>query len=316
MKPPTQDGPTQWRSPMKGSESMSIRLVGRGRRAAAVLAAAVTVAALTVWPAGPASAVAAPRLVEVESAGGTEALKTAKAWCNDDEDVYGSGYYVRNGNGRVAINRVYIQHQLGYVEVEAQVTDEGLSTGWSMVAQAICGPRVEGLHRELKDIPKTTNRNQSARVECANGKAYGGGFIFTGSAGNVFVNRMVLDSSQSGVTVMGSVDNSVATAPSWGITVYVVCGPPAATMVRRQTATFEQSSSAQKDEDVQCLSGTQAHGAGLIVGITSASDLGNIVADQARITTPTLPVTSRVQAFENNSTSGTWYVRAQLICAT
>jgi hypothetical protein len=44
--------------------------------------------------------------------------------------------------------------------------------------------------------------------------------------------------------------------------------------------------------------------------------LGNIVVDQARITTPTLPFTSRVQAFENNSTSGTWYVRAQLICAT
>jgi hypothetical protein len=295
---------------------MNLRPGGHGRRALAALAVAAIVAALTVWHTGPASAVALPRLVEAESASSTAAVKSARAECNDDEDVYGSGYYVRNGNGKVAVNRVFIQHQMWYVEVEAQVTDAGLATAWSVVAQAICGPHVEGLHRELKDIPKSTNPSQSARVECASGQAYGGGFILTGATGNVFVNSVTLDSAHKGVTVSGTFDRS-ATMPAtgWGITAYAVCGPPAPVMELRQTEGFEQSSVSPKDEESQCQTGTRAHGAGMVAGAITASNLGNIVVDEMRITTPALPLTSRVQAFENNATSGRWWVQAQLICA-
>ncbi|MGN9911250.1 hypothetical protein ACTMTJ_27205 [Phytohabitans sp. LJ34] len=185
-----------------------------------------------------------------------------------------------------------------------------------MVAQAICGPHVEGMHRELKQVAKSTNRSQSARVECASGQAYGGGFFLDGAAGNAFVNSVVLDTAHKGVTVAATFDRS-ATIPAagWGITAYAVCGPPAPTMAMRQTQGFEQSSASPKDEDAQCLTGTRAHGAGMVAGANTAADLGDIVVDQMRLTTPALPLTSHVQAYENNATSGTWWVRAQLICA-
>jgi len=292
---------------------MNIRL---GGRALAVLAAAATVAALSVWHAGPASAVTAPRLVEAESASDTVSVKSARAECDDDEDVYGSGYYVRGGNGKVAVNGVFVQHQLWYVEVTAQVTDAGLTTAWSVVAQAVCGPHVEGLHRELKQVARSTDRSQSARVECATGQAYGGGFLLDRAAGNAFVNSVALDTAHRGVTLAATFDGS-ATMPAtgWGITAYALCGPPAPVMTMRQTEGFEQSSASPKDEDAQCLSGTRAHGAGMVTGANSAADLGDIVVDQMRLTTPTRPLTSHVQAFENNATSGTWWVQAQLICA-
>jgi hypothetical protein len=287
---------------------------GMNRKRSGRTVAVLMLAAAALWPAGPARAVAAPRLVEVESTGGTAAAQTAQAACADDEDVYGSGYYIKNGSGRVTVNEVFVQHQLWYVQVTAQTTDEGLGTSWSVVAQAVCGPHVEGMHRELAQVGKSASRAKSARVVCATGVAYGGGFLLDGAAGNVFVNGLVLDSDHAGVTVSATVDSSVAVpAAGWGITAYAICGPPATTMAMRQTAVPDQGSIAPRDETAACASGTGSpHGAGMTTGVVTAADRGNILVDQMRLTGQT----TYVRAFENNATAGTWAVWAQAICAT
>jgi hypothetical protein len=283
----------------------------RLRRLVAVSAAAVMAVGALGWAISPAGAVAGAALVSSSSASNSNNFKNATVRCPGDQRVYGAGYNVVDGNGRVAVNTLQPSADLRSVFVEANEIGGGQSTDWRLDAEAVCGPAVAGLRLVTAVEGPAVAAEQSVRVGCGVGeKMYGAGYLFPFGYGEVFLNLMEYSTAITSVAIRAAIDDDASLV--WGVTGYGICGPPAATHVKVQPAIPATDSTSPKDATTpNCPAGTKLHGVGArIIGGT-----GDVVIDDLTASTAALART-KLKAYENDATTANWALRPQAICAS
>jgi hypothetical protein len=273
------------------------------------MALVTSVAAIMLWSA-PSHAVASPEYETGTSAYNSTNFKNATARCDFGEQVYGASFRVTDGLGKVAVNTLQPNTALTEVFVEANETDSGITTSWSVTAEAICGPANANLKRETAIVSNSSTTDKSTAVACTGGrKVYGGGFIFPLGYGQVFMTWSFGNSNLLAWNVRGVTDNNNGLV--WGLTAYAICGTGAATHVAQTQSDFANDSTSPKEEDVGCPTGTKLHGPGVV----SSGATGQIVVEDMTPASLVL-LTATVKAFENDSTTAAWFSAAHGICAS
>ncbi|MGN9906539.1 hypothetical protein ACTMTJ_03200 [Phytohabitans sp. LJ34] len=284
------------------------RRVGR-RILGATTALVAGVAAVALLPT-PSQAVASPEFEQGTSAYSSTNFKNATARCDFGEQVYGASYRVTDGLGKVAVNTLLPNEALTEVFVEANETDSGITSSWSVTAEAICGPPNSNLKRERVIVPNSSSTDKSATVPCTGGrKVYGGGFIFPLGYGQVFMTWSFGNSNLLAWNVRAVTDNNNGLV--WGVEAFAICGPQAATHVAQTQSDFANDSTSPKEEDVGCPTGTKLHGPGVV----SSGATGQVVIEDMTPASLVL-LTATVKAFENDSTTAGWFSAAHGICAS
>jgi hypothetical protein len=280
-----------------------------GRRTLAVAAIMLAGIGATLWGIQPSYAVASPTFASGTSALNSTNFKNATARCPVGLSVYGASYNVKDGLGKVAVNTLQPDRFLNTVFVEANEVGSGITTDWSVTAEAICGPAVANLQRVTGSAAVSSSATKSIAVPCPAGtKVYGGGFIFPFGYGEVFMNFNFANSNLLAWNVTATKDDDPALA--WGIEAYAICGAPAATQVAVVQNDFLQDSSSPRTEDVSCPTGTKLHSTGVIANGANSDVLIEDMTSTAALRS------TIVKAFENDSTTSTWFAAASAVCAS
>ncbi|WP_173060147.1 hypothetical protein [Phytohabitans houttuyneae] len=282
---------------------------GSARRRLAALAAGVLAAGGALCVASPASAIASPVLVEASSALNANNFKNATATCAVGQRVYGAAFVVVDGLGRVAVNTAQPSSNLSSVLVEAMEVAP-VSTSWRVIAQAICGPPVAGLQRVSATTSDAAIPSKTVKASCPSSqKPYGAGFVFTNGYAEAFLNQMVVTmgsgSVTSGVTVRGDLDDTLL---NWSATAYAICGAPSPNQAVITSSNYVFDSATPKDASASCPSGTRLHGVGLI---RTGAETDVLTEDVGAG-----PSSASGKAYENDSTSASWAVIPQAVCAS
>jgi hypothetical protein len=272
-------------------------------------------APLVTVASAPANAVAGLTFVQAESTStGSQNFKNATARCPGDTRVYSTGYNVVDGLGKVSVNTLQPSSDLRTVFVEANETDSGITSNWRVFAQAVCGPPVSGLRREVNAESSRIDADQESVARCGNNEqVYGGGFIFSNGYGEVLLTRLTLSTGFSGTAgVRANVDDN--TSLNWGATAYAVCGAnsPGLRPVFGQTSAFDSTS--PKDSQANCPAGEKIHGVGASLPQQPVDATSNVVIEKLTFTAAISSL--QVRARENDATTANWNVQAYATCGT
>jgi hypothetical protein len=278
-----------------------------------VLATALLGATLVIVVTPTAYAVSGLNLVIAESTqSGSENNKTATATCTGSNRLFGTGFDVVSGVGKVAVNAVRPSADLRSLTVVAQETDAGITTSWRLFAHAICGPPVAGMVRETETEASAPGAEKTNETSC-NGQVYGGGFEFGGGLGEVLLTRMVVTPGFNGsVALRGNVDDDLTR--NWSLTTYAICGQNSPGLFRAFTDGPTVDSSTTKDEIASCGSDNvnDIHGTGVRLAFQPVGQSSDIVVERMKLTAALADV--EVQARENDSTTANWSVEGHVIC--
>jgi hypothetical protein len=298
---------------MKGRKIMKLQvpvLRRVDRRIAAVAAVVLTAVGATILGIGPSQAVASPSLVsDVSDRTDSTNFKNARARCPAPLKVYGAAYKVTNGLGSVAVNTLQPDENLTSVFVEAQEVAPGITSAWSVTAQAICGPAIENLQRIRGSLDSSVSARKDISVRCPGPLAvYGGGFAIPNGYGEVFMQESRALRTMDAWFVSGFADDN---PPSWGLTGYAICGGRARTQVAVIEEDYDLDSNSPKRESIHCPTGTKLHG----VGVIMAGAHGDVLIEDMAPATSSLQATT-VKSFENDPTPNNWFSTAQAVCAS
>ncbi|GLH98192.1 hypothetical protein [Phytohabitans aurantiacus] len=287
----------------------------RRRTWVAALAAALLGATLVAVVTPAAHAVSGLNLVNTESPQtGSQNTKTAVATCTGNDKLFGTGFDVINGLGKVAVNAVRPSADLKSLTVVASETDAGITTSWRLAAHAICGPPVANMRPEVETEPSGPGAEKTGETDCGNnGQVYGGGFEFNGGLGEVLLTRMFITLGFSGsVSLRANVDDDLSR--SWSVTTYAICGQNSAGLFRNFTQNPVSDSNSPKDETATCGNDNlnDIHGTGVQLPAQPVNQSSDIVIEKMKLTAALATV--ELRARENDSTSANWSVQGHVIC--
>lgn len=292
----------------------SRRLTVRG------LVLALGIAAVTVVPAGPASA-AVPGLVRIAavSASNSNNFRTVTATCPAGKVLTGTGYEINGATGEVVVDD--LRPNGSTVTAPTAVTvgayeADPFAGNWTVTAYAICANPLPGLIRVTAVSDTDLNDFHAATAACPFGKVLTGtGFEMTGITGKGVVDDVRPNgspvSAPNAVTVGAyEVDTFLS---SWNVRAYGICADPIPGLVRITTVSALNSTDSRFTTTV-CVNGQVMTGGGFEVN----GALGEVVVDDFRPngSATIAPVAVTSGAYEEDPFAGNWNLRSYAICAT
>jgi hypothetical protein len=125
------------------------------------------------------------------SATNSDAVKSILVQCPPGTKVYGAGGSVSGGAGSVVLDDIIPMEDLSGVFVTGYEIG-AFSGDWRVIARAMCGSPVAGLHRaEPVSSASNTNAHKSIVAGCPTGsRLIGSGSEVTGGLGDVLIRGM------------------------------------------------------------------------------------------------------------------------------
>lgn len=285
---------------------------GWRRLAATAFALALALGAAVV-AVSPAHAVQDIDAVSQGSAENSASVKSILVNCPTGTKVYGTGATIQGGFGNVVLDDIIPLEDLSGVFVTAY--ENGAYSGnWRVIARAMCGSPVPGLHR-ADPVSSATDSltNKSAIAECPPfTRLIGSGSEVTGGLGSVFIRAMVPDLPDDDVIVSASEDDSSVTG-NWSVTAYAICVDELdiAQVPNGETA---HNSDSPKQQTASCaipgLPGLLVHS----MGFELLGAAGDIVLNNLS-TVGGGELTATATAYENGAVSFNWRVKTYAVCS-
>lgn len=283
------------------------------RLATAVLAVGVATVGIAVVSASPAQAVPGVKTASGSTNSDLTPLKQVSAVCPAGTRVYGGGASIQTGFGNVVITGIVPNQELTRVTATA-IQRIAVTTPWTLIARAICGPPTAGLVRV--PVSATGSPPSSVTVTCpASTNLFGMGMA---------INNSVSDSTSAAtLTRMAPVGATQATlaaaetrafAGQWTLVGYGICAAPVATRTVISGLSTSTSDSPQQ-ASASCALGTAVHGLGMEVlpgaGVAASDLILNSISTAGGATTA-----SSVMIYERGAIAGLHRVRTLGVCAS
>jgi hypothetical protein len=255
-------------------------------------------------------AICAPVLKLVSTTGhlDSESSKRVSTECGfDGSRLTGVGGEIVGGLGQVVTADLAPQFgDLRSATVFGLEDENGITSGWRLIAYAICASPPPGLERVVAASP-INSQNKSVTVSCSPGKrVLGAGGDINGSGGQVLLDDILPDPALTKVTAQAVEDENGTTA-GWDIRANALCSDPVPGLQR--IAATSALDSSDKGVSAACPAGKQLLGTG---GQINAGN-GQVVLNGIR---PNAALTSvRVEGLEDeNGVMSPWSLTAYAIC--
>jgi hypothetical protein len=234
--------------------------------------------------------------------------KTVTVKCPDDKKVIDAGGYIEDGDGKVILDDVFPDPNLGFVDVTGKETDT-FAGKWRVHAYATCATEPDGLEWIRAQTASNDVASKHLTVACSEDKTVlGSGYTITGGDGEVWVDEAVPNGG----------DNKAATHVSligvrgdefsgdWNLDGFVICAN--ALPGQRVVSAVNGPNSSDKGTAVGCGNGQ------VVTGSTAEvkDGTGTVVpvSDYAGSTS-----LGTVRGEENTDTGNDWSIKVFVYCA-
>jgi len=268
--------------------------------------------ASTPAAAAPAAPVSGYSVVERAGTFNSVSAHSVSAPCPRGKVVLAGGARIVNGGQRVLLRASYpVRSLFGDRWIaSAEEVVPGTSANWQIRSYAVCANRPAGLtYKSVTSGISSGNIKFLPRVDCPGStRLIGLGARIAGAGNRAGLNSITIT---SGLSASARASEAVATDQRWSVTSHAVCAR-ALDLSFRESGWKRVGGPAQSGTAVaNCPRGSKSFGVGVRLSATNAI-LNRLVPVGLRPTATGSQVTVSEPA---PGTPGTWYLKAQVLCA-